>query len=693
MKLLIKTKFLFTACLIAVLMVISGQAVLSAFLFPQVLAEEETITSVLFHETKIEDDLKSLGINTSVYSKNKEADASVINVTEYCYSTNTEIASTYYNLYFYVYNPKGAEILQSSNNNIQLDISFDENGNPVPNGWQHHILYVCDYTDNFLFYKFRLLSPTPVLSFANSYAYYNDGARKYSISGITLTYNDTETGGLKQIEYLVDTSFTYTGFSKGCGNEPESTLQCVVNGLETINLKVKDSTWRSPWSINNDENIYNSLSTVYFGIPKRYLEKFQLLKSIKAEWYEYKTKPIFATTEKSFVDTMKQYIGIDLQTVEKRPKWSVLFDIDYWGPKYDYEFNQVYNDAVNLPITGPYDTTYGYSDDYKELTTLYYLFNVLNNDNSHTYDISSAQLINYMNDYTAGKYNFNKNGELIVDLDGKPIPKENLELTGQFSKDLFESYEDEDVKKIVEKNYNEIVSLIEYNENRNLWDILLGLNETDEIKLSPFVVIDSIPEDMTVEEFEKKYYIDDDSSTGGDFNNSSSVLQDCRDYLTEGLYPVLFRFANRPYFLSQAYYDYVDSDSGSYYNFSSLDGYVAQETIFLNFDILSLTFQKNNGEEVIIPVVSNPINIIAGLVAPPGINISNKDIWALLKLILGLIIFVIIIIVCWPVLGPILSWFIKIIGTCFKYLFQAVWWIITSPLRLFKWLFSDKPKK
>lgn len=697
MKLLIKTKFLFTACLIAVLMVISGQAALSAFCFTA-LAEEQTITpATQFHETKIEDDLKSLGINTSVYAKNENAAASVLNVTEYCYSTNTEIASTYYNLYFYVYNPKGEEILQSSNNNIQLDIFFDENGNAVSNVWQHHILYICDYTDNFLFYKFRLLSPTSVLTFANSYAYYNYGARKYSISGITLTYNDTETDNLEQIESTVATSFTYTGFSKGCGNEPESTLACVVNGLETISLDINHTTWRNQFYLNDNRDpihTTDAISTAVFGLPKRYLEEYQKLSGILAEWYEYKTKPIFVTRDEGAYNNLKNFIGKDVLSNNAGLDFRVFWEQRTHVPSGEstsaytfYYLNKCFNSkglkGGSVLGSGNFKQ-WELEADFKSLNEMFWLFPI-SEKTGVGYDIYPEVVLQYMKDYTAGLY--------TLDSEGTPIPKnEDLDETGQFSMDLFEK--SVDYGRTMGYNHKlttveDLFTIKEQNKNKNFWEILFNYNNVSStLEVDPFVVIEEIPENMTPEQFESKYYVDDSYGQIREDSSERSLLYDCRKMLEEGIHPVLFRFANTQYYGANAYFDSISNSA-----FSDSDGYIAQETVFLNFDILSLTFQKDNGDEIIIPVVSNPTNIIAGLISPPGLDVPNEDIWALLKLILGLIILVIIIIICWPILSPILSWFIKIIGTCFKYLFQALWWIITAPLRLFKWLFSDKPKK
>ena len=103
----------------------------------------------------------------------------------------------------------------------------------------------------------------------------------------------------------------------------------------------------------------------------------------------------------------------------------------------------------------------------------------------------------------------------------------------------------------------------------------------------------------------------------------------------------------------------------------SQNGYVAQETIFLDFDIIHLTFEKD-GVLTVIPVVSDPLNI--------GGNLDNMDddinddgvAWWKIVILLVL-------------LAPILPVIIN-----------ALIWVITLPFKLIGWIFksiSDAVKK
>lgn len=65
---------------------------------------------------------------------------------------------------------------------------------------------------------------------------------------------------------------------------------------------------------------------------------------------------------------------------------------------------------------------------------------------------------------------------------------------------------------------------------------------------------------------------------------------------------------------------------------STNNAYIAQQTIFLNFDIIQLTF-NDGGNLTVIPVVADPIDIINPY-TPPAIS-GNFD-WALVAILAGL---------------------------------------------------------
>ena len=57
---------------------------------------------------------------------------------------------------------------------------------------------------------------------------------------------------------------------------------------------------------------------------------------------------------------------------------------------------------------------------------------------------------------------------------------------------------------------------------------------------------------------------------------------------------------------------------------SDQDGYVAQETVFMDFDVISLTFRNTTSQtDTVIGVCASPIDIFNGLQAPPNLGTNN----------------------------------------------------------------------
>lgn len=77
----------------------------------------------------------------------------------------------------------------------------------------------------------------------------------------------------------------------------------------------------------------------------------------------------------------------------------------------------------------------------------------------------------------------------------------------------------------------------------------------------------------------------------------------------------LFRYDMESFYTEQLYAENL-----------GICGYVWQEPIYLDFDIISLTYDKA-GIKTVIPVVSNPIDIIAGIEPPSNSLIPEFENW------------------------------------------------------------------
>ena len=79
--------------------------------------------------------------------------------------------------------------------------------------------------------------------------------------------------------------------------------------------------------------------------------------------------------------------------------------------------------------------------------------------------------------------------------------------------------------------------------------------------------------------------------------------------------------------------DYSDTTWGAV-NIKHGQAYYAQQTIFLNFDIIQLTFNKE-GVLTVIPVVSDPIDIINPYTPPDTVHGNGAIDWKLVAILVG----------------------------------------------------------
>jgi hypothetical protein len=101
------------------------------------------------------------------------------------------------------------------------------------------------------------------------------------------------------------------------------------------------------------------------------------------------------------------------------------------------------------------------------------------------------------------------------------------------------------------------------------------------------------------------------------------------------------------------------------------EAYISTQTVFFDFDIIQLTFAKD-GVFTVIPVVSNPIDIVNDIVPP--YDMPDDDWWKdLLKKVLFWVAVVVIFLLIFPFLPAIIM-------TVFNILLLPFRWII----RLFK---------
>ena len=131
---------------------------------------------------------------------------------------------------------------------------------------------------------------------------------------------------------------------------------------------------------------------------------------------------------------------------------------------------------------------------------------------------------------------------------------------------------------------------------------------------------------------------------------------------------ILFRFAQTDFMRLpvMAYNNHTGTNLDKDYGKST---YVVQESVFYNFDILELTFNRE-GTYTVIPVVHNPIDIYNDITLP---KIPDKPDWW--KIVIGVVLLILLLVVL-QVTG-ILPLIVHIVG-----------WIVLLPFRLIGGIFK-----
>ncbi len=603
-----------------------------------------------------------------------EKEPALYNFTEYCYSNNANVRNSLYGLYFYVYNPsRTAYVTRLGANTINMAVAYDENGAPTDYA-NLRLKYCGQSTGDYhgLFYKFRVMDVEDVLA----HAVVCDDAgnkRRYDIAGIQLYPDSSSTNGtISVFDYGIGATYYFSGYSKGCYtmNPDESTLKVDCDELSTIELTVKHASWRGDFLGNL--MVTDEINTVYFGVDNKYFEDWGGLQKIKAEWYEYKTNPVFATWDTASYVNLLDWINVDIGAFVST---DLLSEIVVWEERYfdafGYEQESVDAFSTNYFYKGFNATeerlddkafvnwAYYLSDSYQYVSRMDWLFDLNDVDEDGDFKIPQEAVIKYMEAYTSRF----SNQEKVLGANGQPTYAEGL---------FAESIDEDRIALLTDKESKRghIVQEIDVGDEYSLtmglpqgfWDAIWFGASFKQEKVDPIVVIEDDLSVMSESAFGFKYYIGE--------TDRKATLEACREMQKNGQKPVLFRFAVTDYYKSAARFETTGNGAWN----KDTDGSVCQETMFLGFDVIDLTFRKD-GVDKVIAVVSNPIDIINRFDVSPPVKdngCAGFTWWKLIIVLLFIILF-------WPILLPILQWLLPLIG-------KAIVWGIKAPFRFIRWL-------
>lgn len=611
-----------------------------------------------FDDTNVLDDLESSTVNgqpfdilSYVFDDNKELQ--IINFVEYCYSPIANRRSNYA-IYIYLYNPKGLELVENSEQNkIQMAVSWVKNskGEYVADRYEKFNLKFCNKSEkeNYegLFYKFKVIDKD--VNEKSMAERVNPAARRYDVSGVELLTSNHQNA----TEYGVGGSYCFTGYAQGYGDSDESTLSCSVKRLETIELELQSTAYRTDRVSSAGKDHYNQVNTVYFSIPDYYYKEFGFVQKIRAEWWEYKTKMAAITSNQSFYEQMMKYIYRDVGEYNSLVPVYLYSGYEgraasYLGGANIHNYEWCYNCDTSTKKNKLGMTTDIYYWNNKS-TILPYVFYSEALDSESIFDFLYTKSIAGDVDSSVVKdwiYNYEGNKTGGIKINGR-----------RFSQKLFESFVDDgrtmgyNDKTI---DLGDTFNLMSYNSNHSWWDKFWDYGFSawpstggDYENISP------------IYELQSKDLIGSANDIADTLLVNESDVASLQTYYAKesllGNHVMLFRFANTDYYSAPAFTSAMPAGTA----LADTDTYVAQQTLFFDFDIIELTFNKD-GEYTVIPAVSSPIDIINGFSAPP----RTFDWWKIIVMLLALILVIVL-------LAPILP-----------YILQAIIWLIKLPFKI-----------
>ncbi|MEG1662390.1 MAG: hypothetical protein RR338_00230, partial [Clostridia bacterium] len=544
-----------------------------------------------FDNTNILEDLttstvagKAFDINDYPYDNtvdDKQA-LQVLNFVEYCYGYYANLRGNFA-LYVYLYNPKALDIVNGSESNkIEIAVGKNADGSEA---YEKFNLRYCSKTDDKLFYKFKVIDHKCAVDGKTIVERVDSAKRVYSVAGFEIfTY-----GSRTATDYTVGGIYEFSGYSKSYGptNELNDTLKCNVTDLETLQLEVHSTYFRTE-SSSLGKYHQNQLNSVYFDVPARVINKYGNLQRISAEWYEYKTSPILVTKDISTYNYfMENCIGYDINYTASGFGGYADSNINYQLAGKAAEGNYYYNYPIEYPTA-----TY--------IDNLAYVFCRGNNPSSN--DEKERDFFVNKNDLTDWIYDYKKsyvNGTLAIK-------------DGTISEDLFARTVDDgrirgNQKRTVDAG--ELINLLSFSDTHTGFQKFLqfGLKYPDDHSFDSIKPIEEVDKTkISSGNVANDYLIDSHDVTA--FTSFCT-----NSYLTEKV-PYIFRFANTDYHARPMATRYEDGSYGGKI-LKNTEAFIAEESIFLDFDIIDLTFSKD-GVYKTIPVVADPIDAIGAASSP-----------------------------------------------------------------------------
>ncbi len=623
------------AVLLCFISVLGRQLTLSAS------AEEAGNIVEAYEQTNVMDNLKGSTIAgkdfaLEDYPHNADGKPQLLSFVEFCYSYYGEKQDDY-GLYVYFYNPQDTPIDVTADRN-KIQFTFGEKDR-----YSKYALEFLNYSKQAgyegRFYKFRIK-----LSDAQREALLKGikaESRVYKVSSFELCVQS------KITDYPCAQTYTYTGYALGYGSDLAETdsLACKVDGFDDyITLDVNHTVYYKEGDFYHGQQ--SQLNSCFFRVPNKFFEEYGELTQIAYEWYEYVTNFILVTEDKAVYDAIDGLRGKGLGAVNNgydylfcalcdfdsswfKEKGTMLTLYDGWEMKDEYSWwDGISKVTVKMKEEGEVEEWM------KRLSSSIAAAFYTNGINCQDYSVVASDIME----------KFKRNSKTL----GAPYYGDG------YSQSLFCDFVDEGHKRGY--NYREIspsdtFEVFWRETTKSLWQRIWGGYSvvTNYDSLPAIIKISASDLNGSDEEIANRLYIH--KSDVQKLKSEYSIGQNAEEKETV----ILFRYGTSTSLslpcgqaASNASKDRdleLVKTAVTQAAEEDFSAYVTQQTVYLDFDIISLTFTKDNVSTVI-PVAMSPMDVFSNTNPPDEITTRGNMLswWQILLGILGLIAIMILLI-------------------------------------------------
>lgn len=247
------------------------------------------------------DDLNVMGVDLTKYPGDAADDrVEIIKFLEFGYKANGDYSE--YGLYLYLYNPSGKAVTGDKN---AVQLAYGLNAGGVTSYIKYRLTVLSTSTGSGkenVFLKVKVEGAEAIAPLLNK------AAREYRISGVEILRSGN--ANATDYNYGVGT-FTFTGYHKGCQSNDYSTLRCIADKLDVVELELHPVTYYSTKNeilLNKKETLakeYDEVFGVYFSVPDWVIRKYgnldddtlKGLESVKGCYREVTTNGILTDSD------------------------------------------------------------------------------------------------------------------------------------------------------------------------------------------------------------------------------------------------------------------------------------------------------------------------------------------------------------------------------------------------------------